>query len=111
MSKGVLKKNTKKTKFKEIPKKDFRVVLVHLNGTLNMTSAGLHAFLEQEGYTAYSVFFRELNFFGGFPPTQHELDVLVNLLKELNPSVLGMSVQSMSFWDCVDITKELKKNF
>ena len=92
-------------------KKDFTVILIHLNGTLNMTSAGLHAFIESSGYKIYSVFFRELNFLGGEPPTKKEIDVLINLLKELKPSIIGMSVQSMSFWDCVDLTKELKKHF
>ncbi len=92
-------------------KQDFTVVLVHLNGTLNMTSAGLHAFLEKSGYKVFSVFFRELNFLGADPPTKEEVASLVKVLKELNPDIIGMSVQSMSFWDCADLTQELKKNF
>lgn len=92
-------------------RKDFTVVLVHLNGTLNMTSAGLHAFLDKAGYKTYSIFFRELNFLGGDSPTPDEMKALIKLLKELSPDIIGMSVQSMSFWDCVDITQELKRYF
>ncbi len=113
MAKGkkvrVSAKLIKTVKTKE--KSDFTAVFVHLNGTLNMTSAGLHSFLDKSGYKVYSVFFRELNFLGGDPPTKEEIAALVKLLKELNPDIIGMSVQSMSFWDCADITKELKKHF
>lgn len=102
--KKILKNNIKN-------KEDFVVTLVHLNGTLNMTSAGLHAFIDKAGYKINSVFFRELNFLGGDPPSENEINDLIKLLKELSPNIIGMSVQSMSFWDCVYITQELKKNF
>ncbi|MEK6848227.1 MAG: cobalamin-dependent protein [Nanoarchaeota archaeon] len=94
-----------------IKRENFTIALVHLNGTLNMTSAGMHAFLEKQGFRVYSIFFRELNFLGGNPPKPHEIEALIKILKDLNPDVIGMSVQSMSFWDCADLTKEIKKNF
>lgn len=106
-SRKSLEKSSKNTN-----KRDFTIALIHLNGTLNMTSAGLHAFLDKQSYKVYSIFFRELDFLGTKgSPTKHEMDSLIKLLSDLKPSIIGMSVQSMSFWDCVDITKELKKHF
>lgn len=93
----------------KVSKGNMNIVFVNLNGTLNMTSAGLHSFVEKAGYNVYTIFFRELDFMGGTPPTQNETEALITLLKELNPGIIGLSVNSMSFWDCADITQELKK--
>ncbi|PIZ52022.1 hypothetical protein COY27_01555 [Candidatus Woesearchaeota archaeon CG_4_10_14_0_2_um_filter_33_13] len=83
------------------------VVLINLNGPLHMTSNYLHALLKREGILVKTIHFREYEP-RSEPPTNNELEILSNLIKEINPKIINISVNSMNYFDAKDITEKIR---
>ncbi len=72
-----------------------------------MTAAYLHSFLKNNGHDIKSVHFGRL-LYEFSPPTEEDKATLKKLSEEINPDVILMSVNSMSFWNAIDVTNILK---
>jgi len=83
------------------------IVLVNLNGPTHMTSNYLHALLDQEKIKVKTIHFREYNP-RSTPPTKIELELLTKTIKALNPKIIGISVNSMNYFDAKDISESVK---
>ncbi len=88
----------------------FHIVLVALYGTENAGVRYLQAFLKREGFKVSVVFFREWRNNNNQYPTQEDVDLLINLLKKLNPSLVGFSFISSFVSIARDLTLQIKKN-
>lgn len=94
----------------EAQNKKTKVVMINLHGDTNMTSAYLHSLVKQSGYKIITINFRRM-ILDWKIPSEKELRTLKKIVQKLKPDVIGMSVNSMGFWDAVIITKIFKKDF
>lgn len=83
-----------------------KVALINLHGDTNMTAAYLHSLIKGAGYSIKTIHFKRL-VYEFAPPLKEELCALKRVIGKVNPSVVLMSVNSMSFWNAVAITKAL----
>jgi len=81
--------------------------LINLHGDTNMTAAYLHSLITKAGFDLTTIHFRRLGYEIDLPKKE-ELDTLKKYIDELNPKVIMMSVNSMSFWTAVSITSLFK---
>jgi radical SAM superfamily enzyme YgiQ (UPF0313 family) len=82
-------------------------LLINLHGDTNMTAAYLHSLIDKAGFEINTIHFRRL-FYDLTLPSYQELSTLKKLVDNLNPKVVLMSVNSMSFWIAVELSKLLK---
>lgn len=104
-------------------KKDFLIVLISLFG-YDFGIRYVSSFLKEKGYQTYIVQFNQLRYVAEFldndyftpSPLNHnicppqDLKLLIDLLKELKPKVIGISLTSMAMKTAKIITLEIKKN-
>lgn len=79
-------------------------VFINLHGNVNMTAAYLHSLIDKAGFDITTVHFRRLGYEIDLP-SQIELDTLKRCVDELNPDIIMMSVNSMSFWTAIAVGK------
>jgi len=91
-------------------KKNLKVVLINLHGDTNMTASYLHSLIDKAGFDITTINFRRLVLYL-HEPSKIELQTLERVVDNINPKVVCMSVNSMSFWDAVLITKMLQKRY
>ncbi|MEK6856236.1 MAG: radical SAM protein [Nanoarchaeota archaeon] len=84
-----------------------KVVFVNLHGDTNMVAAYLHSLIEKAGYNITTIHFRRL-LLEITPVSEEELQVLKREIDKINPDVVMMSVNSISFWTAVKVSKILK---
>jgi radical SAM superfamily enzyme YgiQ (UPF0313 family) len=82
-------------------------VFINLHGNVNMTAAYLHSLIDKAGFDITTVHFRRLGYEIDLP-SQIELDTLKKCIDKLNPDVVMMSVNSMSFWTAIAVSKLFK---
>jgi len=79
-------------------------LFINLHGDTNMTAAYLHSLIDKAGFDITTVHFRrylaEVN-----KPTQTELIILRKVVKKINPEVIMISVNSITFWTAVEVSK------
>lgn len=73
-----------------------KIVLLALYDVYSFGIRGLHALLESEGYDVTSVFFKNGTYIDGHY-TQEEFGNLIDVLKSLEPDLLGIAVRSPLF--------------
>ena len=83
-----------------------KIVLINLHGDTNVTVAYLHTLIEKAGFDITTIHFRRL-VSELTPPTRRELETLKKVVDKLNPEAALMSVNSISFWNAVVISKML----
>jgi len=91
-----------------ITKKSFHLVLIALYGTENTGVRYLSAHLKREGYRVSTIFFKEWRNNANKRPTQKEIDLLINLLKEIKPDLIGMSFISSFLCVARELTEKIK---
>lgn len=84
-----------------------KVVLINLHGDTNMTAAYLHSLIEKAGFSITTIHFRRLLFEIKLP-SKGELKTLKSAIDKIDPEIVLMSVNSMSFWTAVEITRMLE---
>ena len=82
-------------------------VFINLHGDTNMTCAYLHSLIDKAGFNITTVHFRRLGYEIELP-SQVELDTLKRCIDNLNPDVIMMSVNSMSFWTAIAVSQLFK---
>lgn len=69
----------------------------------------LHAVLKNNNIDVQTIFFKSLNINGTADvPTRQELDILIKLIKDLDPILIGISFRSTFFKLAAKITAEIK---
>jgi len=99
--------NSTKTKTIKNSKEKMRIAFINLHGDTNMTAAYIHSLLEKNNFEIKTIHFRRL-LFALVPPSKKELINLQRVIDKINPEIILMSVNSMSFWDAVKITEMFK---
>ena len=84
-----------------------KCVIVNMLGAESMTAAYLHNLIKNSGFSVKTIHFREYQTRSA-DPNDMEIWTLANLVKRLNPDLILISVQSLIFWDAVNITKKIK---
>lgn len=82
-------------------------VFINLHGDTNITAAYLHSLIDKAGFDISTIHFRRLGYEIEIP-NEKELSTLKKLVNKLNPEVILMSVNSMSFWTAVKISELFK---
>jgi hypothetical protein len=82
--------------------------MIGLVGSRWMAPRLLHAQLDQAGFDVRTIFFRE-DFEFGTPPSEHEYEVLLNLLEEMNPALVGLGFVSYFLRDAIEVTNRIKE--
>ena len=102
---------------------DVKIALISLF-TLDFGASHISSFLKENGYPTYIIFFNKqrysIEFLGNdyFSPrllnhqicNQKDLDLLISLLKELNPAIIGISLSSVTMQTAICITQGIKKH-
>lgn len=71
----------------------------------------LHAVLKEADFNVHSIFLKNLNRNStADPPTDNEIDALVELIKKIDPVIVGISFRSTFFKLASEITGRIKKN-
>ncbi|MCK4325305.1 cobalamin-dependent protein [bacterium] len=91
-------------------KENKKLVLVSLYDPASQALRLLSTFLKERGFSVPQVYFKDL-FTKKFPYTEKEKALFINLVKELKPDILGMSLRSSSVAAAIDLVKALRKNF
>jgi len=84
-----------------------KAVLINLHGDTNMTAAYLHSLIKKAGFDITTIHFRRL-LMELTLPTEEEITTLKRVIDRINPEVVMMSVNSISFWIAVKISEVLK---
>jgi len=84
-----------------------KIVFINLHGDTNVTVAYLHSLIEKAGFDITTIHFRRL-ITELTPSTKAELETLKRVIKKINPEVILLSVNSISFWNAVTITNIFK---
>jgi len=84
-----------------------RSVFINLHGDTNMTAAYLHSLIDKSGFDIKTIHFRRLLYELDLP-SKSEMSALINLVNKIEPEVVMMSVNSMSFWIAIEITRLLR---
>lgn len=67
----------------------------------------VHGLLKKNGFKSDLIFFKEL-LWKIDEPSETEIDLLINKIKELNPTIIGLSVRSPFFNIAINLTERLK---
>lgn len=89
-------------------KNDFHLVLIALYGTENDGVRYLAAHLKRAGYRVSTIFFKEWRNNSNEKPTDREVNLLVDLLKKLDPDLIGISFISSFLCIAREITEKIK---
>jgi len=90
-------------------KKD-AIVLIALYDPCSFAIRTLHAVLKKKGFNVHSVFFKQSNPNNTMDrPTNDEIEAFINLIVELEPALIGMSVVSALFELASTITEKTKQ--
>lgn len=87
----------------------FHIALVGLYGIENTGIRYLSAHLKRAGFAVSTIFFREWRNNDNHPPTPGETELLISLLEEIKPDLIGLSFISSFLCVARDITKSIKK--
>lgn len=90
-------------------KKTFHCVLIGLYGTENDGVRYLSANLKREGFRVSTVFFREWRNNANELPSEKEIQLLIDLLKEIKPDIAGLSFISSFLCIAADLTRRIQK--
>ncbi len=83
------------------------IVLISLLDFESFPVRLLHALMEKNGLDVRSVFLKSA---GYNPPTKEEMKILIDYIKSINPSMVGISVRTRYFKFVSEITKSIKQN-
>lgn len=83
------------------------IVLISLLDFESFPIRQMHAFLEREGIDVKSVFLKSTGY--AFP-SEKEVEILIDYLNSINPSLIGISLRSRYFVLAKQITLAIKKN-
>ncbi len=86
-----------------------RIVLVSLYGFEALGVRAIHAYLKERGADVRIVFFKDRLMNEMAPLTDREIDGLVELLSDLRPTLVGISLFSALFDDVAEITARVKE--
>ncbi len=67
----------------------------------------IHGLLKKNGFKSNLIFFKEL-LWNIDEPSETEIDLLISKIKELNPTIIGLSVRSPFFNIAINLTERLK---
>jgi len=84
-----------------------KVILINLHGDTNMTAAYLHSLICKAGFDITTIHFRRL-LMELTLPSEKELMTLKRVVEKINPEVIMMSVNSISFWTAVKVSEMFK---
>jgi len=71
----------------------------------------LHSVLENAGFNVKTVFFKKLNRNNTItPPSQDEIDQLIQFIHQVSPQLVGISVRSLLFQIAAQLTQEIKRS-
>ncbi len=86
------------------------ILLIALYDVNSFPVRTLHIVLKEAGFNVSSIFFKRLNPNNTMDfPTGDEINALIKLIKELEPTLVGISVRSTLFKLASRITEEIKK--
>jgi len=85
-----------------------KIALISLYLFKSLSTRQLSAFLKQNNQEVYEIYFKELKMNDLDKPTRKEIKLLKNLLKKLNPDIIGLSINSSLFTLAKQLTKELR---
>ena len=74
-----------------------KIALISIYGVDNLGPRHLHSVLTRSGHDVHLIFLKEAFFDDFCPPSQKEYKVLIGLLKQLKPDVIGVSVGAFMF--------------
>jgi radical SAM superfamily enzyme YgiQ (UPF0313 family) len=83
------------------------VVLISLYDHDAFGLRNMHGLLKKNGFKSSLIFFKEL-LWKINEPSENEINLLINKIKELNPTVIGFSVRSPFLKIATDLTERLK---
>ena len=86
----------------------FRVAQIGLVGSQWMANRMLHASLEHAGFDCKTIFFRD-EFEFAEAPEEREYELVVDLLDELQPGLIGLGFVSYFLRDAIELTERIKK--
>jgi len=86
------------------------IVLISLYSKQYIGIRSIYYQLLNKGFDVYLVYFKEYGGIETKPPSEKEYTLLINLLKELNPSIVGISMLTFAFEMALDITKKIREN-
>ncbi len=92
----------------EIPRDQYRVVMLCVHGTHWMASRYVHGLLDHHGFDVHTVFFRE-TFEQVLQASLEELELCVEAILDLNPDAVGFNVTSMGYQECRSILHLLRQ--
>lgn len=104
-SKDILKKRSKSGKELKIDKPS--AVLISLYDHYAFGLRNIHGLLLKNGFKSNLIFFKEL-LWKINEPSETEINLLINKIKELNPTIIGLSVRSPFFNLAIRLTERLK---
>lgn len=88
---------------------NFKVCLVALYNTELSGVRYIHSLLKSKGFDASIVFFKRLNINDGKPATAKELQIFSDLLKRIQPDLLGISIGCSTFRNtAAELTKQAR---
>lgn len=85
-----------------------KIVLISLYLYESVGVRSLYSILKEGGFDVYTIFFKKLIFNKMADPTEKEKRLLLDQLKELGPSIIGLSVRSPFFNIARDLTEKIK---
>src|SRR5215510_14316098 len=88
------------------PGRPLRVVLVAFYNYESHAIRIFHPLLKQRGHEVHSIFFK--NYFTYQVPSQHEEDMMVELIERIRPDVVAMSVWSTYYQLAGRISRRVK---
>ncbi len=88
--------------------KDYHCAIIGLYGTENAGVRYLAANLKREGFHVSTVFFREWRNNANELPHEKEIQILIDLLKEIRPDIVGLSFISSFLCIARDITTRIQ---
>ena len=84
-----------------------QAVLISLYDHHSFGLRNIHGLLRKNGFKSNLIFFKEL-LWGLQEPSETEINLLFNKIRELNPDVIGLSVRSPFFTIAINLTERLK---
>ena len=86
-----------------------KTVLISLYDFDSLGTRKLHSYLEREGHEPISIFFKEMRLNNMAPPSAREFAKLEELLAELQPDLVGISLRSTFSKFALEITERIKQ--
>ena len=86
-----------------------KTVLIALYDFDSLGVRKLHSYLERGGREPISIFFKEMRLSNMAPPSAREFARLEDLLAELQPDLVGISLRSTFFKFALEITERIKR--